>query len=425
MRPPRKTVSLLLVSAMGLLAACGPAPRPMPGPGAPLRVTVFATNHHLAPGHPLMPLLAANAPGIAALAPLWYKVAANGSVTDTSVAATKAWAAAHHIALTPLVINGGGGSAFLIHAAARARAVSNLAAILKSQPYTGLNIDFELLKTAARSGLTSFETGLYAQAKAMGKTITVDLIPAHSRRGLRYAYDFAALAKNSTDVVLMTYDAHDNTSKPGPIAPLAWVQQDVRQALSAGVPKDKLVVGIADYGYDWAGSTKGSTVGLKQAEALLTKEHATLKRNRNGSPHFTYTKGGTRHIVWYEDSTSVVHKIAYARQLGVKGLALWRAGYETAAYWKAVRAAAGTAGGGGAPMATPSAAPSAPSSAASPAGGGGSGTAAGGASGQGSSSASSASSGASTPSGSSASGTSGTSASGAAGGSAGSSSAVG
>lgn len=422
MRPPRKTVSLLLVFAMGLLAACGPAPRPMPGPGAPLRVTVFATNHHLAPGHPLMPLLAANAPGIAALSPLWYKVAANGSVTDTSVAATKTWAAAHHIALTPLVINGGGGSAFLMNAAARARAVSNLAAILKSQPYAGLNIDFELLKTAARSGLTSFETGLYAQAKAMGKTITVDLIPAHSRRGLHYAYDFAALAKNSTDVVLMTYDAHDNTSKPGPIAPLAWVQQDVREALSAGVPKDKLVVGIADYGYDWAGSTKGHTVGLKQAEALLAKEHATLKRNRNGSPHFTYTKGGTRHIVWYEDSASVVHKIAYARQLGVKGLALWRAGYETAAYWKAVRAAAGTAAGGGAPAITPSAAPSAPSS------GGGSGTAAGGAGGQGSSG-SSASSPASTPASSSSSGStaasSGTSRSGAAGGSAGSSSAVG
>ena len=424
MRPPRKTVSLLLVSAMGLLAACGPAPRPMPGPGAPLRVTVFATNRHLAPGHPLMPLLAANAPGIAALAPLWYKVAANGSVTDTSVAATKTWAAAHHIALTPLVINAGGGSAFLMNAAARARAVSSLAAILKSQPYAGLNIDFELLKTAARSGLTSFETGLYAQAKAMGKTITVDLIPSHSRRGLHYAYDFAALAKNSTDVILMTYDAHDNTSKPGPIAPLAWVQQDVREALSAGVPKDKLVLGIADYGYDWAGSTKGHTVGLKQAEALLAKEHATLKRNRNGSPHFTYTKGGTRHIVWYEDSTSVAHKIAYARQLGVKGLALWRAGYETAAYWKAVRAAAGTAGGGGAPVAAPSAAPSA----ASPAGGGASGTAAGGASGQGPSSSSStssapsASSGTPAPSGSSASGSS---ASGAAGGSAGSSSAVG
>jgi len=333
-----------------LLAACGPA-RTMPAPGAPLKVTVFATNPHLTPGHPLMPLVAANAAGITALAPLWYKVAADGSVQDTSVAGTKSWAQAHHIPLTPLVVNAGGGSAFLLNAAARARAVTDLTAILRGQPYSGLNIDFELLKTSARSGLTSFETALYAQARAMGKTVTVDLIPAHSRRGLQQAYDFAALANNSTAVVLMTYDAHDDTSKPGPVAPLAWVQQDVREAQSAGVPKDKLIVGVADYGYDWAGHSKGTTVGQKEAEALRVREHAPLLRNPNGSPHFTYTKGGVRHIVWYEDGQSVARKIAYARQLGVKGLALWRAGYETAAFWSAVRNAAGTAGGVAAPPA--------------------------------------------------------------------------
>ena len=356
-------VAAIAALAVGV-AGCGRSPRAMPAPSSTgsggsvstnlpaLKVLTFSTNHKIVPGRAPLPLVTANAAAISALAPMWYKVMPSGSIRDLSMNNVKTYAAAHHIAITPLVANYKGTSSFLLSAKARARAVDGLITILKRNQYRGLNLDFELLKTSARTGLTDFVKALDAKAHAMGKTVTVDIIPAGSRRGLHYAYNFSALAHDSDGIVLMTYDAHDSTSKPGPIAPLAWVKKRVRETLKAGVPANKLILGLADYGYDWTGSKKGHTVGLKQALALSAREHANVARNHNGSPHFTYTAGGTKHVVWYEDSTAILPKIRLARQLHLKGLALWRAGYETPSYWKALRKAAGTAG--------PTVAPAAP-----------------------------------------------------------------
>ena len=368
-------VAAIAVLAVGV-AGCGRSPRAMPAPSGTgtsgpssfpaLKVLTFSTNHKLVPGKPPLPLVAANASAISALAPMWYKVMPNGSVRDLSMNNVKTYAAANHIAITPLVANYNGTSSFLLSAAARNRAVAGLTAVLKRNHYGGLNLDFELLKASARTGLTDFVKALDANAHSMGKTVTVDVIPAGSRRSLHYAYNFSALAHDSNGIVLMTYDAHDSTSKPGPIAPLTWVKMRVKEAMKAGVPANKLILGLADYGYDWAGRSKGHTVGLKQAMALSAKEHAHVARNRNGSPHFTYTAGGVKHTVWYEDSTAILPKIRLARQLHLEGLALWRAGYETPSYWKALRQAAGTAG---APV-TPKASAASSSSGASTTSGG-------------------------------------------------------
>ena len=331
--------------------ACGRA-RPMPSPtidsGAPsLRVLVFYDDRAEKPRGTVLPLMAGNRSAIWELAPLWYHVMPDGSVRDLSENDVKTFARQHHIQLMPLVINDSGTSNFLLNAGTCssgpcARAVSQLAAIIQREQYDGLNIDFELLKDQARSGLTAFMTRLHERTQAMGKVLTVDVIPAGSRRAAGRAYDFPALAKNSDDVVLMTYDAHDDTSRPGPVAPLKWVKTRVNVALGLGVPRNKMILGLADYGYDWTGGHHATTLGLKDIDALVARKGITVKRTADGSPHFTYSANGTTHTVWYEDGRSILPKINLARQTRVKGLALWMAGYETPLYWHSLRAAAGT-----------------------------------------------------------------------------------
>ena len=46
----------------------------------------------------------------------------------------------------------------------------------------------------------------------------------------------------------MNYDGEN--SKPGPIASMSWYRDVVQRALRS-IPRDKLVVGIANYAYDW------------------------------------------------------------------------------------------------------------------------------------------------------------------------------
>jgi spore germination protein len=344
----RRLCALLAAVGVGL-AGCGSA-RPMPGtgtvPSAPvLRVLAFYPSV-AKPTTAVESLLVANRAAIAELAPLWYQVMPDGSVRNQSSSALRTWAQKEHIALMPLVVNHGGTSRFLLHAAARARAVAALAAIVKQNGYDGLNIDFEQLRNSARQPLVQFMAQLHTRLRAMNKLLTIDIIPAGSRRAAQSgAYNDAGLARNADEVVLMTYDDHDNTSAPGPIAPLAWVQQRVQVALAAGIPRDRLVLGIADYGYDWPVHPrgKGVEIGLKQVDALLASQKITTKRAADGEPYFTYTLHGRKHVVWYEDSRAVLPKVAFARRQRLAGLGLWMVGFETAHYWHTVRAAAGTA----------------------------------------------------------------------------------
>lgn len=329
-------------------AGCG-TKRQMPHPtgmGPALHTLVFYDQGaEPTPTTNVQPLVAANRAAIAALAPDWYKVMPDGSLRDLSTNALKTFATTEHIQLTPLVVNYQGTSSFLMNAKARTRAVDALATMLSHQPsYTGLNIDFELLKPQARLGLTLFMEALYGKVTALHKTLTIDIIPAGTRRAAGHqAYSYAKLAHAATDVVLMTYDAHDSGSKPGPIAPLRWVRTRVNLALDLGIPANRLIVGLADYGYDWpAASTKAATLSLAQVQSLIQTHHAKVLRNGDGTPHFTYTAGGVRHTVFYEDGKAIRPIIRFARTKRVAGLALWMAGYENAAYWTALRVAAGT-----------------------------------------------------------------------------------
>lgn len=337
----RPLLALGMAGAL-LLAACGRG-RLMPKPGTqPLRVLVFYDPSEAPETNPIFPLVTENKAVISVLAPLWYSVRSNGTVRDKSQSAITAWARANHIPLMPLVNNYGGTSSFLLNAGACAsgpcaRAVSALAALVKSQNYAGLNIDFELLKNQAKPGLVAFMRQLYARTKAMGKHLTIDVIPAGNRRHTG-AYDFRALAQSSDDVVLMTYDAHDNTSAPGPIAPLSWVRQRVNVAMQLGVPPSKLILGLADYGYDWSGTGRGKTVSLKKAD-LLSQQFGVKVMRTQGEPHFTYTSNGVTHTVWYEDGPAMMPKVQLAQQLHLSGLALWVAGEETAGYWQDLRKA--------------------------------------------------------------------------------------
>ena len=53
----------------------------------------------------------------------------------------------------------------------------------------------------------------------------------------------------------MNYDQHWLTSPPGPIAPQDWFVTNIDEMLKL-VPAEKLVMGIANYAYDWPAKPK-------------------------------------------------------------------------------------------------------------------------------------------------------------------------
>jgi spore germination protein len=351
----RRVTRRLAVAALGfalavVAAGCGSIRRSPAGNAfSGLKVLVFEAAESGTGVDRVDRVTAANKDMLSDLAPYWFHVTADGSIEGSPQSGIVDWARSNGVALAPLINNKNETSAFLTDAAARARAVNGIADLVTRNGFAGINIDFEPLPDSARAGMDAFIKALYGRLHGQGKIVEVSIIPAATlQQARRSAYDYRTIARYADALVLMTYDQHDDGSCPGPVAQLSWVKERLGVAMRAGAPRNKILLGIADYGYDWTGcpthgpgvaSGGAQTVGLNQVGNLPGSDKVV--RDGEGDPHFTYTASGTQHVVWYEDQVSVVPKVKLAVADHLLGLALWRGGYETQAYWDAVRNNAG------------------------------------------------------------------------------------
>jgi len=269
------------------------------------------------------------------VAPRWYAIGPAGNVArDMSDGAVTLAAMRDHVAVMPLVTNLG--SNFLTSPGARAAAVRSLVRIASKSGYRGVYLDFELLPANARPGMTALVQELHLRLHAAGRQLGVAVFPKVGLQGtLADAYNYAALAKSSDQVALMTYDHHYDGGAPGPVAPFAWVDANVLYALRY-VPRGHLYMGLAFYGYDWGSPSGGSATTLSQPEAYaLAKAHGVPVQYdpASGEGHFTYQAAGSTHVVWFETPRSIAEKSSLARRYGVGGVAIWRLGFEAPGTW--------------------------------------------------------------------------------------------
>lgn len=202
----------------------------------------------------------------------------------------------------------------------------------------GVDLDYESLDAGHRRAYSSFVRDLGEALHREGRTLTVT-VHAKTREpgewsGAR-AQDWAALGEVADQVRIMAYDRHWRESGPGPVAPLAWVDEVVQFALGE-VAADKIVLGVATYGYDWAAGRPGDDLVWEDAIALAESSGVAPRWDgESASPWFTYTdQQGRRHEVWYEDAPSLEAKVELARRYGLGGVVIWRVGGEDPAIWE-------------------------------------------------------------------------------------------
>jgi spore germination protein YaaH len=349
----------LLGAALALLSAgCswGPTAAPKPAPKKPPRQTGSTANSPTtpsglkviafydyqagtaAPPNPLS-LLKAHPGLVTDIAPFWYKVAADGSISTRPQGNVAALVAQLHAGLMPLFDNAGGTDAFLHTAQLRTTVVNNIVGLVTHQHYAGVNIDFQGLMPSDRQDLTLFMDQL-SRAMPSNTLLSMSVVPLTNLNGASSAYDYAALNRVVGAMVLMAYDLHGDGTAPGPVSPIAWVSRSIRLAIKAGITPGKLYLGIADYGYDWpAGSTKAATVPLKVMHAYRYGRYVWVPQYAEGKA--VYTSGGVTHTIWFVPDRGAVARIQLAKRYHLVGVAFWRIGYEDAKWWNAVARAIG------------------------------------------------------------------------------------
>ncbi|WP_425060910.1 hypothetical protein SCACP_16690 [Sporomusa carbonis] len=288
-----------------------------------------------------------NADVIKTIAPFWATMQADGTINDrggNDHASVVKTAHQNNITTLLLVNNAKQDSAtppvhtVLATPALRTTTINNLEAYIKKYDLDGINIDFEMVPAEDRDNLTAFMRELSARLKPQGYIVSIDVFPKQDESNdVAAAYDYAELAKYADKIMIMTYDNHGMWSGPGPIADIRWVENSLKYALKY-IPKNKLYLGIAAYGYDWSANGVQS-LEFKPIMDLAQRYGAAVKwDDASKSPYFSYTSNdGTAHTIWFENSESLKYKLALVTKYDIAGAAMWKLGEEDPAFWPVLR----------------------------------------------------------------------------------------
>ena len=266
--------------------------------------------------------------------------------------------------IVPSIVDGlpaGGMAAVLGDPARRTRHVDTIVEWARGGDWDGVDLDYEQFAFAdgrdtwadTSPNWITFVTELANALRADGRTLTVTVPPVYapgrSDEAGYWVYDHAALAGVADRVRVMAYDY--STATPGPIAPLAWVQQVVDGAVEVTGRPDKVVLGIPVYGYNWPTGANGTCPATAQGRVGVTARNVDDLIERRGlKPVFDAATGewaavydvevddGTtrcvqaRRVHWV-DGEGAAARARLAQQAGLGGVSLWALGYEDDDVW--------------------------------------------------------------------------------------------
>jgi spore germination protein YaaH len=234
------------------------------------------------------------------------------------------------------------GSTILNNPEVKNTLINDILNTVKTKNYKGVNIDFEMLDSNDRNAYTAFIKEVSEKLHKDGYMVTV-AVPAKTVDSAKaywtYAYDYKQLGAYADQIILMTYDEHWQTGTPGPVASAGWVQQVVNYAASV-IPKNKIILGLGTYGYDWklsGGSAK--SYSIQGAYNTAANNSAEIQWDDTAKvPYFMYTDStGAERIVYFEDSTSISYKLNIVNNSNLGGVAIWRLGLEDQKYWTTIK----------------------------------------------------------------------------------------
>jgi len=315
----------------------------------------------------------------------WATIDACGGLNTHDDQTLKQFAHDHGLRMEPSLFTA---SAWLDHRvltdeAARAAAIQNVVQYTLDEGYDGFDLDLEGISASDRDALTAFVTDLGASLHEQGKLLTLAL-GAKERdvtTGWSGAFDYASLGAQADLVTIMAYEYTGPFSGPGSVAPYDWVAR-VAAFASQQISGNKVLLGLAFYGYDW-NTTSGGALAMGYPRAMALAEHEQAEPGFDPSQQsltFGYTadaadqippgpalprlqhtittrtspacdvvppataptpqptpapQAGTpqTHAVWIEDSVSASARIGLADARHLRGIATWRLGFEDPNVW--------------------------------------------------------------------------------------------
>jgi cellulose synthase/poly-beta-1,6-N-acetylglucosamine synthase-like glycosyltransferase/spore germination protein YaaH/peptidoglycan/xylan/chitin deacetylase (PgdA/CDA1 family) len=225
-------------------------------------------------------------------------------------------------------------TAMMTSPAARQTLIRTAVLYTQAQKQSGIVLDFENIPDERQKDFTRFIEELGKGLHSANLKLMVALPAAD------WNYDYKSLGQHSDAIILMNYDQHWQSSPPGPIAAQDWFVRNIANIRKL-VPPEKLVMGIANYGYDWQAKSKTNPSPVAQVatfqQAIITADESEADIDFDGdslNPHYSYEDENNHvHNVWFLDSLTAYNELRAAERASVRGTALWRLGEEDPSIW--------------------------------------------------------------------------------------------
>lgn len=309
----------------------------------------------------------------------------NGPLDEDPWKSLIAAAQAKHVRVIPTIMSGSGSLLhdLLSNTQKRIALEDRIANLVKEKGFDGIDIDFEGKYAEDKDYFSTFLKGLYAR---MGNKWVMCTIESRTPLSSRYygtdippdaevyANDLSAINKYCDRVRIMAYDqqgidqqlasqAASSSQLYAPVADPAWVEKVVA-LMEKSIKPSKLLIGVPTYGYEYDVTAYANnqyvydilwTFNPGYAWPIAHDYGITPQRNAAGEMFFTYTPTATSsnpvslgpnsaglaaaaastyatqynahlsfRLMDWPDATSLQQKIDLAKQLGVRGVSIFK-----------------------------------------------------------------------------------------------------
>lgn len=211
---------------------------------------------------------------------------------------------------------------------AQERLLNSVLEIMRTKGYYGLNIDFEYVYPSDREAYNRFLERMAAAMRQNGFSISTAIAPKYSatQPGILYeAHDYPVHGRLMDFVVIMTYEWGYRYGPPMAISPVPQVRRVLDYAVTA-IPRNKILMGMPDYGYDWTeGVFPAEHLPAQRAVARAFEVGAEIQFDPvSQAPFYRYTDAqGRRHTVWFNDARSIQALLRLVDEYRLRGISVW------------------------------------------------------------------------------------------------------
>lgn len=222
------------------------------------------------------------------------------------------------------------------------RTVGELVALASDLGVDGINVDIEAMAAEDRSAYGEFLAELRAELLAANPDAQLSVATEAGMRGTANAA--VANTAGVDRLFLMGYDYHFSTSQPGATSPvdrsdgLYTLRWSIDQYVEAGVPREKILLGLPLYGMKWRLTSPSRTaLVIGDGVTWVPSQHRELLTSPAFHPGLDLLE--ISQVIWepdaaewlvtyYDSPTTLRPKLALALDNGLAGAGFWAMGYE-------------------------------------------------------------------------------------------------